>query len=297
MKKPIYSKKYSGLITSLDTNGKKGKIIYAVCCTLLCIISLICILPFLWAFLTGLKSLEEFFAVPATFFPKKFELANITELFTEYKIYKYAVNSLIVIVGALIVEISTATLAGFVISRIKPIGSKLLFTLILWTMMMPGTLSMIPLFMTFIDFPIIHANLMGTYFPMWIIAGASCFHIMMFKDFFDKIPISYIEAAKIDGAGNLKIFFRIILPLSKPIIATVAVFVITANWNDFMWPLLMLNNKETYTISLALYKLNAGLQAPKALMFSILVTVPMFVVYFISQRFIVTNNVTVGDKG
>ena len=87
---------------------------------------------------------------------------------------------------------------------------------------------MVPLFMIFIDMPVIHVNLINTYVPMWLMAGANCFHIMMFKDFFDGIPTSYIEAARIDGAGHLQIFYRIVLPLSKPIIATLATFVITA---------------------------------------------------------------------
>ena len=82
-------------------------------------------------------------------------------------------NSVILIIGSLIVELSTATMGGYVLSILKPKGSKLLFTLILWTMMMPNTLSMVPLFMTFIDMPIFHFNLMGTYFPMWIIAGST----------------------------------------------------------------------------------------------------------------------------
>lgn len=296
-KKTKKSEYYSGLITPLDLKKPSGKVAYGIISVLIILISLVCILPFLWAFLSGLKTTDEFYSVPATFFPKSFCWENITELFTVYEIQNYLINSIVMILGTLLVELSTATMGGYVLSRLKPKGSKLLFTLILWTMMMPNTLSMVPLFMTFIDFPIFHFNLMGTYFPMWIIAGANCYHILMFKDFFDKIPASYIEAAKIDGAGRLKIFFKIILPLSKPILATISVFVISASWNSFMWPLLILTDKETYPVSLALYKLQSNLQAPKALMFSILMVIPMILVYFISQRFVVRNSVNEGEKG
>lgn len=288
---------YSGLITPLDLKKPSGKIANVLVSSLIIIISLFCILPFIWAFMSGLKTTEEFYSIPATIFPKKLCWENITELFTVYEIQNYVINSIVMILGTLIVELTTSTMGGYVLSRLKPKGSKLLFTLILWTMMMPNTLSMVPLFMTFVDFPIFHFNLMGTYFPMWIIAGANCYHILMFKDFFDKIPASYIEAAKIDGAGRIKIFFKIILPLSKPILATVSVFVISASWNSFMWPLLILTEKDTYPVSLALYKLQSNLQAPKALMFSALMVVPMIIVYFISQRFIVRNSVNEGDKG
>lgn len=298
MKKRIKKQEnYSGLITPLDLKKPSGKITYGLMSALIIIISLVCILPFLWAFLSGLKTTEEFYSIPATIIPKTFCWENITELFTVYEVQDYLFNSVILIIGSLIVELSTATMGGYVLSRLKPKGSKLLFTLILWTMMMPNTLSMVPLFMTFIDMPIFHFNLMGTYFPMWIIAGANCFHILMFKDFFDKIPASYIEAAKIDGAGNIKIFFKIMLPLSKPILATISVFVISSEWNSFMWPLLMLTEKSSYTVSLALYKLKDNLQAPKSLMFSVIMVIPMIIVYFISQRFIVRNSVNEGEKG
>lgn len=288
---------YSGLITSLDMKHFSGKVAYGIVVALMITISIICVVPFVWAFLSGLKTTEEFYSVPATIIPKEFCWENIIELFTVHEIYKYAINSLIMILGSLVVELSTSTLGGYVLSRLKPKGSKMLFALILWTMMMPNTLSMVPLFMTFIDFPIFHFNMMGTYFPMWIMAGANCFHVMMFKDFFDKIPQSYIEAARVDGAGRLSIFFKIILPLSKPIIATVSVFVITANWNSFMWPLLMLPDKETYPVSLALYKIQSSLQAPKALMFSILMVIPMIIIYFVSQYFINKNSINEGEKG
>lgn len=291
------SENYSGLITSLDMKHFSGKTAYGVIVALMIIISIICVVPFVWAFLSGLKTTEEFYAVPATFIPNKFCWENIVELFAVYKIHKYAINSLILILGSLFVELSTATLGGYVLSRLKPRGSKFILALVLWTMMMPDTLSMVPLFMTFIDFPVFHFNMMGTYFPMWIMAGANCFHVMMFKDFFDKIPKSYIEAAHVDGAGKLNIFFKIILPLSKPIIATVSVFVISANWNSFMWPLLMLPDKETYPVSLALYKIQDSLQAPKALMFSIIMVIPMVAVYFASQHFINKNSISEGEKG
>lgn len=288
---------YNGLITTLDLKKPGGKVLSIIFSTLLIIVSIISLLPFVWAFLSGLKTPEEFYSVPATFFPKKYVWENITDIFTVFEIHKYVLNSVILILGTLIVELATATLGGYVLSRLKPSGSKLFLKLILWTIMMPGTLSMVPLFMTFIDFPVFHINMMNSYLPMWIMAGANCFHIIMFKDFFDKIPISYVEAAKIDGAGRLKIFFNIILPLSKPIIATVSVFVITATWNSFMMPLLLIQNKEMYPVALALYKIQGDLQAPKALMFSIMTVFPMIFVYFIAQKYVVTNSINEGDKG
>ena len=290
-------KKYSGILNVAEENTKKAKIFKLFCFIILSVITCISLLPLIWTLLSAFKPLEEYYSVPATFFPKKFEWHNFTDLFSEYKIQHYIFNSVVQIIGSLIVEITFAATAGFVISKIKPVGAKLIFTLILWTMMMPTTLAMVPLFMTFINFPILHISLMNTYVPMWLMAGANCFHIMMFKDFFDGIPTSYIEAAHIDGAGHLQIFYRIILPLSKPIIATLSVFVITENWNGFLWPYLLLKDKKIITISLAAFKFRDKITEPQALMMSLILIIPMIIVYIISQKFVVDNDNAAGDKG
>lgn len=297
MKKNKIKEENSLLISKLDMKTPGGKFAYAMILTLTLLATLLTVVPIAWAFLSGFKSVSEFNQLPPTMIPKEFHLENITELFTKYEIHKYILNSVIVIAGSLIVEVTFCLTSGYVLSKIRPVGGKVLFTLILWTMMMPGTLSMVPLFTTFIDFPIFHFSLMNTYFPMWIIAGANCFHIMLCKEFFDGIPKSYIEAARIDGASKLQIFYRIILPLSKPIIATLSTFVIIAQWNDFMWPLLMLKDKTKYTVGLALYLLKDGLTGPKALMFAMVVTIPLVIVYYIMQRFVTQNSVSEGEKG
>lgn len=289
--------KYSGILNVAEEKTTKAKIFKAGSILLLLLITCISLLPIIWTLFSAFKTPDEYYAVPSTFFPSEFQWKNFTELFTKYKIQDYIFNTVVLITGSLIVEITFAATAGFVISKIKPVGAKLIFTLILWTMMMPTTLNMVPLFMIFIDMPVIHVNLMNTYVPMWLMAGANCFHIMMFKDFFDGIPTSYIEAARIDGAGHLQIFYRIVLPLSKPIIATLATFVITANWNDFMWPYLLLKDKDIMTISLAAFKFRDKIAEPQALMMSLVLIIPMIIVYIISQKFVVNNDNAAGDKG
>ncbi len=282
---------------SYDMKTGKGKLVYGIFVGLLVLIVIIALFPLIWAALTGFKNLPEYYKVPPTLFPEEWNFKNVTELFTVYKVQNYVFNTFIVVIGALVVCLCTTALGGFVLSRIKPTGSKLVFTLVLWTMMMPGTLTMVPLFLTFIDFPILNVSLMNTPFPMWIIAGASCYHLILFKDFFDSIPASYIESAQIDGASKLKIFTSIVLPLSKPILATVAVFVIIANWNDFMWPLLILKDQELWTLSLAMYNFKGQMEAPQVMMLAFLSIIPMVIIYYISQRFVATNSITEGVKG
>ena len=286
-------KNYKGILNIAESKSLKGRYFAILCTIVLTIIAIICIVPLFWAFISGFKEQNEFFTMGSKFWPEKFVWSNFTEIFTKYKMHKYILNSIIVIIGALIVEIVFAATTGFVISKVKPIGWKVILTLILWTMMMPTTLNMVPLFLKFIDFPLLHVNLMNTYVPIWLMAGANCFHIMMFVDFFDGIPSSYVEAATIDGASKLQIFYWIILP----IIATLSVFVITANWNDYIWPMLLLKEKEMYTITLAAVNFKAFMTAPQALLTSFVLIIPMIIIYMISQRFVVDNDNAAGNKG
>lgn len=290
-------KKYKGILNISERKTFKGRSFTILCTIALAFISIVCVAPLIWTFLAGFKEQSDFFAIETGLWPKKFVWSNFTEIFTRYKMHKYVLNSVIVTIGSLVVEIVCAATAGFVISKVKPIGWKVIHTLILWTMMMPGTLNMVPLFLKFIDFPILHVSLMNTYIPMWLMAAANCFHILMFVDFFDGIPSSYIQAATIDGAGKLQIFYRILLPLSKPIIATLSVFVITGSWNSYMWPMLLLKEKELYTVTLAAINFKGFMTQPQILLTAFVLIVPMIIVYIISQKFIVDNDNSAGDKG
>ena len=162
--------------------------------------------------------------------------------------------------GELVFCILSNGIAGYVISRLKPKGSALFFTIILWTMMLPSSISMVPLFMTFMDFPYLHVDLLNSYIPMWLMAGANAFYVLLFKNFFDTIPMSYVEAARIDGCSDVGIFARIILPLSKPILMVVTIFSINGSWESFFWPYLVIREKQLDTVAVQLFKMkNAGL--------------------------------------
>ncbi len=292
-----FDSKHTGLITSFDLNRRGGRIVYWILFAGLILFAVTSLFPIVWAILSGFKSVREFNAIPPTIIPQKFEFQPFIELFTVYKIQKYFLNSLYIISGSIFVEFTVVATAGFVLSKIKPIGWKILYTMIMWTLMMPTTMNLVTVFMNMIDLPILHINLMNTFFPMWISTGAGCFHMMLFKNFFDEIPTSYIEAAKIDGASTLQIFYKIILPLSKPIFATVCVFTIMAQWNNFMGPLLYLKNSTMAPVALALKNFSGDMPQPQQLLFSVVMMIPMILVYFISQKFIVTNTINEGEKG
>ena len=157
---------------------------------------------------------------------------------------------------------------------------------------------MVPLYMTFVNMPIIHTNLSGSFLPLWLQAGCNAFTIMLFRNFFNGIPMSYLEAARIDGCGNIAVFFRIILPLSKPIIMVETIFCVINWWKNFMWPYLILGNSNYEPISVMLYKMSsAGITEMENLMLIMLSIIPPVIFYAIFQKHIIGGLNMSGVKG
>ena len=189
------------------------------------------------------------------------------------------------------------SLLGYVLSRLKPRGTRFIFLIILWTLMLPNTTAIVPVYKNIIDFPILHLSLVNTYFPMWLMAGASAFNVIIFKSFFDSIPTELIEAAQIDGSSNLNTFFRVMLPLSKPVFLTITIFTVTGAWSDFFWPFLVLNEGSKQTVMVALYGASTVLPANELLLALTLGMLPPMVVFIFLQRYIMQGFTLSGIKG
>lgn len=296
MNKRIESKN-EGLITSSDYKRTSVKIAYWLLVLFLILCAMLALLPVLWAFFSGFKDLNEYYSVNSSLLPDKIDWSKLVDISRQLKLEKSFLNSMIIFAGCWVGEIMVGGIAGYTISRLKPRGSKLLFAVMLWTMMMPHTLSMVPMFMTWTDFPIIHINFQNTWIPLWWGSMADIFNILLFKNFFDGIPNSYIEAAKIDGCSNIGIFAKIIVPLSKPIISTITVFVFNGAWNNFMGPFLYLKDTNMAPVALKLYSLSSGWTEPEQMLAAFVVMVPSIIVFIFCSRQIMGNNMNVGEKG
>ena len=291
------SDKTNGLLDGIDLQRARYKIIYGVMMGLLILMGLICLLPIIWITVSAFKTPAEFYNVPPSFLPSEFSFAKIKEIWNKVNFFDYFGNTLIMIAGALIFDIAFNGIAGYVISRVRPMGSALLETLIFGTMLLPSV-SMVPLYMTFVDMPIIHTNLSGSFLPLWLQAGCNAFTIMLFRNFFNGIPMSYVEAARIDGCGDIGVFFRIILPLSKPIIIVETIFCVINWWKNFMWPYLILGNSKNEVISVMLYKMStAGITETENLMLIMLSIIPPIIFYAIFQKHIIGGLNMSGVKG
>lgn len=287
----------AGMICHTEYKTPKIKIIHAVFFAIMMLLCMICLLPVTWMFLSAFKDTKEFLQIPPTFFPKKIELSKITQVWSETHFGDLFFNTLVMAAGNVVLSILANGLAGYVISRLKPRGSRLIFMLIMWTMLMPNNISQVPLFMTFTDFPLTHWNLTNTYLPMWFLSCANCYYILLFKNFFDSLSRSFFESAKIDGCSNLKMFFKIVIPLSLPMMAVIVIFQFNGAWGDYFWPMLMITDSDKMVIGQELLSMQGHMTIDKYIMVLIFVIIPPSVIYIIFQRNIIGGLTIGGVKG
>lgn len=277
----FYSEKTDGFISFSDLKTGRVRVVYLIMFLILLILALACLLPVVWALFSAFKTPEEMYKVPATFLPTTFDFSRIAEVAGRVRIDQYLLNTLYIIAGCWIVDIIFNGFAGYVLSKIRPKGIPLVETLIFWSMMLPG-ISMAPLYMTFVDLPILHINATGSFLPIWLMAGCNAFNIMLMRNFFNGIPKEYMEAARIDGCSDAGIFFKIMIPLAKPIIAVITIYSIIGSWNNFMWPYLLLGGTQKEPLAVLLFQISGGvvpLKENDTLMVAMMASIPPIIIY------------------
>lgn len=198
--------KSSGIIGDLEYKIPKVKIMYWLFFAIMLIISLVCLLPPVWVILSSFKDVKEFYEIPPTIIPRSFHIEKLWDTWNEFKFMRYYLNTSYVTIGTLVFTVLFNGLAGYFFSKLKPKGSAFFFLLILWTVLLPSTVGIVPLFGNIVDFPLFHINFTNTYWPLWFLAAVNPVVILIFKNFFDTIPASLVESAHIDGASKLSIF-------------------------------------------------------------------------------------------
>lgn len=293
-----YKDKKDGVIRGYDIRSPKTKVI-AVVITLICILMVcICLFPALWVFLASFKDIKEFMR-EVSIFPKSFDWSRMAETWNAFKFVRYYKNSLIHVFGATVCAVIFNGLLAYGLAVLKPKGHKIVVALVMWTLLIPGVISVVPLFR--------NINLLGlskNFLPLWLAYGANAFYVMLFKQFFEEIPTSLTEAAKLDGCGVWKMFLNIILPLSKPIIMVVAIFAVTAAWSDFLLPYLVLNGAkwsdgttmETVMVKLFSFK-DTPTDAVSVLRASFFAIIPPTIIFIIFQKQITDGAATGAVKG
>jgi multiple sugar transport system permease protein len=273
-------------------DGSRMTLVYG----LLLILGTAILLPFIWTVSSSLKPYGAGIKFPPEFIPKVFVWNNYPKVFQMIPFWNFFKNSVFVSSVALIGELLSASLVAFSFARLRFPGRKTLFYLVLATMMIPYPVTMVP---SFIIFRLL--GMVGTFLPLILPPFfGPAFSIFLLRQFFMTINPELDEAAKVDGANEFLIYWKIIMPLAKPALATIAIFSFMANWNDFMGPLIYLNNSEMYTLALGVNYLRSfrgGGDLSVQMAASVMFMTPCIILYFIAQRNIVQGIVTTGLKG
>lgn len=282
----------------MDLQQPKYKAAYCVIFAVLVLVSLICLFPIIWYMLLGFKEVREIHAIPASLFPKHIDLSRIGKVWRSASIGTYFINTLYLIAGCWASSIVFNGLCGYFLSKIRAKGYNVLNVVVFWTILMPGV-SVVPLYCWLADVPFIHANLLGSRLPIMLMTGASAFDILLFRNFFNGIPTEYMEAARIDGCSTAKIFFAIMLPLSKPIIAVESINVILGTWQNFFWPYLILGNTDKVPLSVFIYGLTKAttMMENDAILVTALTLIPPFCIYALLSKHIMGGISMAGIKG
>ena len=297
MRKKEKVKEVYGMISDMELKKPYVKVVHAVFLIISVFLGALCLLPLVWLLLSAFKDTKEFLQIPPTFLPKKVDLNKLFSVWNEYYFGQAFVNTAILAVGDIFFSISLNGLAGYVLSRLKPRGSRLVFMVILWTMLLPNNVSQVPLFMTFTHFPVTGWNLSNTYWPMWLMAGANSYYILLFKSFFDSLSISFFESAKLDGCTNLQMFYKLVIPLSIPVIAVICIFQFNGAWGSYFWPLLLFNDGKHYVIGQRMFVLKTQAPIDKYAVAMILIIIPPSLIYLIFQKQIMGGLTVGGVKG
>ena len=288
------------LISAAQLNRPGAKIAYRAVLTLVIIVfTLVFIGPIYFLFTDGMKSTAEAIAIPPTLYPHHLHPAGYLQAFDRLDVGKMLWNTLYYAFGALAFQLVFDIAAAYSLSKLRPVlGGTILF-MMLATLMIPATVLVVPQYITVASLPIVHLNLIGSPAAIWLPSVANAFNIFLLKRFFDSIPTDYIDAAQIDGASRLAILWRIVLPISRPIIGVVSIFGLVAVWKDFLWPLLV-----EYGYSPTRETLNVGIwqasnTTPQNLIIaaSAMAAVPTIAFFLIFQRNIVAGLTAGGIRG
>lgn len=257
--------------------------------------------PLFWTLMSSLKTIPEMFSFPPVLIPETPQWSNYWRVLNiSYPVGRWFINSVIIVILTTTGTIITASLVAYSFARFEYRGRDALFMITLATMMLPAQVTLIPQFVLFYKL-----GWINTFLPLWVPHwfGGGAFAIFLMRQFFLTLPRDLDEAALIDGAGYFRIFWSILMPLCKPILATLAIITLIASWSDFLGPLIYLNTPAKFTVSVGLQFFNAvpevGGESMQNLLMAacVMSMVPIIVIFFFGQRFFVQGIVMSGIKG
>lgn len=251
---------------------------------LLILLIVVGLLPLLWLAKAAVTPTQDTLTSPMALFPHGVAWSNVAKAWNEVHIGDYFLNTIWVTVGEWAMQLIVSTTGGYVLSVLKPAYAKLVSGLVLATLFVPSVVLLVPLYLTILHPPLIGASLLNTYWAVWLPAGASAFNVLIVMRFFDALPREVFEAAQTEGAGPFRLFWSIVLPMSRPILGVVSVFAITAAWADFLWPMLVLPDPAVEPLSVRLPAIQSNTELGVYLAALAIATLIPVLIFLVFQR-------------
>lgn len=262
---------------------------------ILTVLAILFVLPVFYLFMGAFKAESELFRVPFKWLPDKFILDNFSNMFQSIPFMRYLKNTMIIVAFNIVGSLLSCSLVAYGFSRLRWPGRDKVFILVLITMILPYQVTLVPLFLMFTKIKWI-----GTFLPLIVPCFfGNPFFIFLLRQFFTGIPQDISEAARIDGASEFTIFSRLILPMAKPALTTVALFAFIRSWNDFLGPLVFLGRDELYTLSLAASMLKSNLDPNWSVLLALgtVMILPVLLIFFVMQKYFIQGIAMSGIKG
>jgi multiple sugar transport system permease protein len=240
--------------------------------------------PILWLAKSAVTPTQDTLRDPLALWPNGMDWANLAEAWSRVEIDRYFFNTVVIALGVWLVQVVVATTGGYALSVLRPRYGRFIVSLVLATLLVPNIVLLVPLYLTIVDPPLLGQSLINSFWAVWLPAGANAFNVLLVMRFFDSLPREVFEAARMDGAGPYRLFWSIVVPMSKPIIGVVSVFAVIGAWKDFLWPLLVLKDPALQPLSVRLPQLQQFIELDVFLAALAISTVIPIILFLVFQR-------------
>jgi multiple sugar transport system permease protein len=278
------------LASPMALRSARGRTVYWTLFTAMLLLFVVAFLfPIYWMVTGAVKSTPELVSTPPTIVPQHWHLGNYASAWSDMNLGQYLTNTVLQAGGAWVLQIVLCTAAAYALSKLKPLFGQIILGGFIATLLVPTQALVVPKYLTVLDVPLVHANLLNTPLAIWLPAVANAFNLYLLKRFFDQIPNDLMEAASLDGAGPLRTLVYIVLPMARPVLGVVSIFAVVAVWQDFLWPLLVFTDGSKQPISVGVEQLAANLPMNETLAALVLASAPLVLVFLIFQRHIIAG--------
>jgi len=289
-----------GILSRMELQRPMTTFAYLLVFIFLLVLTMTTIFPVYWMFSGSLKSSVEISKMPPSLFPEKAQWANFGTAWQHLNYTRYFTNTILLAGGAVLMQLLVSVPAAFALSKLRPVGQKVLLFFFLTTLMVPSSAYLIPLYLSVVKLPVLGFGILDTWWAVLLPGAISAFNIFVLKSFFDDIPSELTDAASIDGANSMTLMSRIILPLSTSALAVIIIFTVIGSWKDFFWPFLVLSTASKQPVMVAIFRLtNMSVGEPLNLVIAGLsiASIPPMILFLIFQKQILKGITLTGIKG